>query len=175
MSPAAFMPAIRRSWRKFSSAAKARGIAIGAHPGFPDLWGFGRRTLPFTAAEIERLVAYQIGAAQALCTYAGARLGYVKAHGALSNIAMEIETIAQAIARAVKVVGLDLCCSCPRRNEIGDGGPCTRTCRRPRNLCRPRLYGRWPRLSKGRAPAPCCTTRKKPPRASSRWFRKAPS
>ncbi|MDQ6869508.1 MAG: LamB/YcsF family protein [Pseudomonadota bacterium] len=85
-------------------AAKAKGVATGAHPGFPDLWGFGRRGLPFTAGEIERLVAYQIGAANALATYAGARLGYVKVHGALSNIATEDEAIAQAIARAVKMV-----------------------------------------------------------------------
>jgi UPF0271 protein len=83
-------------------AAKAKGVAIGAHPGFPDLWGFGRRKLPFTAGEIERLVAYQIGAAQALAAYAGARLAYVKIHGSLSNIAAEDEAIAQAIARAVK-------------------------------------------------------------------------
>jgi 5-oxoprolinase (ATP-hydrolysing) subunit A len=85
-------------------AAKAKGVAIGAHPGFPDLWGFGRRGLPFSAGEIERLVAYQTGAANALAAYAGARLGYVKIHGALSNIAAEDEAIAQAIARAVKAV-----------------------------------------------------------------------
>ncbi len=85
-------------------AAKAKGIAIGAHPGFPDLRGFGRRKMPFTAGEIERLVAYQIGAAQALCIYAGARLAYVKIHGALSNTATEDGTIAEAIARAVKAV-----------------------------------------------------------------------
>jgi UPF0271 protein len=85
-------------------AAQAKGVAIGAHPGFPDLWGFGRRRFHFTAGEIERLVAYQIGAANALAAYAGARLGYVKVHGALSNIAAQNEPIAQAIARAVKMV-----------------------------------------------------------------------
>ncbi|HEV7912072.1 MAG TPA: 5-oxoprolinase subunit PxpA [Methylocella sp.] len=89
---------------KTFKAAKAKGVAAGAHPGFPDLWGFGRRALPFTVGEIERLVAYQIGAANALATYAGARLGYVKVHGALSNIATEDEAIAQAIARAAKAV-----------------------------------------------------------------------
>ncbi len=89
---------------KTFKAAKAKGVATGAHPGFPDLWGFGRRRLPFTAGEIERLVAYQISAANALATYAGARLGYVKVHGALSNIAAEDEAIAHAITRAVKAV-----------------------------------------------------------------------
>src|SRR5215471_5825080 len=82
------------------AAAKAKRVAIGAHPGFPDLWGFGRRRLPHTAGEIERLVAYQIGAASALAAYAGTRLGHVKIHGALSNIATEDEATAQAIARA---------------------------------------------------------------------------
>jgi 5-oxoprolinase (ATP-hydrolysing) subunit A len=84
--------------------AKEKGVAVGAHPGFPDLWGFGRRRLPFSAAEIERLVAYQIGAAQALAAYAGHRITHVKPHGALSNIAAEEPEIAAAIARATKIV-----------------------------------------------------------------------
>jgi 5-oxoprolinase (ATP-hydrolysing) subunit A len=104
------------------AAAKARGIAIGAHPGFPDLSGFGRRRLPFTAGEIERLVAYQIGAAQALCLYAGARLAYVKVHGALSNIAVEDEAIARAIARAVKVTGRDLWLLAPAGTKLETAG-----------------------------------------------------
>lgn len=84
--------------------AKNKEVAVGAHPGFPDLWGFGRRRLPFSAAEIERLVAYQIGAAAALAAYAGHRLTHVKPHGALSNMATEEEDIARAIARATKAV-----------------------------------------------------------------------
>ncbi len=104
------------------SAAKAKGIAIGAHPGFPDLWGFGRRRLPFTAGEIERLIAYQIGAAQALCSYAGARLGYVKIHGALANIAAEDATVAGAIARAVKMVSRDLIYLAPAGTELETAG-----------------------------------------------------
>lgn len=86
------------------TTAKARGIAIGAHPGFPDLWGFGRRRMPFMAGEIERLVAYQIGAAMGLAAYAGHRISYVKIHGALSHVAMEDESVARAIARSVKAV-----------------------------------------------------------------------
>eukprot|EP01031_Cornospumella_fuschlensis_P052949 gene52949-64681_t len=88
--------------RKVAEAAKAKGVAVGAHPGFPDLWGFGRRRMPFTAGEIERLVAYQVGAAQALATYSGHRITYVKTHGALGNIAEQEPEIAQAVARAVK-------------------------------------------------------------------------
>ncbi|GBD49150.1 5-oxoprolinase subunit PxpA [Methylopila sp. Yamaguchi] len=84
--------------------AKAKGVAVGAHPGFPDLWGFGRRRMPFTAAEIERLVAYQVGAAQALAAYAGHRITYVKAHGALANLAAAERDVADAVAKAVKAV-----------------------------------------------------------------------
>src|SRR5437773_8696467 len=84
--------------------AKARGVAVGAHPGFPDLWGFGRRRIPFSTGEIERIVAYQVGAAQALATYAGHQLTHVKAHGALGNIAAAEPEIAKAVARAVKAV-----------------------------------------------------------------------
>ncbi|TXM87879.1 5-oxoprolinase subunit PxpA, partial [Methylobacterium sp. WL116] len=87
--------------------AKANGVAVGAHPGFPDLWGFGRRRMPFTAPEIERLVAYQIGAAQALAAYAGHRIAYVKAHGALANLAAAERDVADAIARAVRAVDRD--------------------------------------------------------------------
>lgn len=88
--------------------AKERGVAVGAHPGFPDLWGFGRRRMPYSPAEIERLVAYQIGAAQALAAYAGHRITYVKAHGALANVAAEERPVADAIARAVRAVDREL-------------------------------------------------------------------
>jgi UPF0271 protein len=84
--------------------ARERGVAVGAHPGFPDLWGFGRRRIPFTTGEIERLVAYQVGAAQALATYAGHRITYVKTHGALGNIAEVDPAVAEAVARAVCAV-----------------------------------------------------------------------
>jgi 5-oxoprolinase (ATP-hydrolysing) subunit A len=84
--------------------AKQRGVAVGAHPGFPDRRGFGRRPIPFTAGEIERLVAYQIGAAQALSLYGGHRITYVKPHGALANLAETERSIADAIARAVRAV-----------------------------------------------------------------------
>ena len=85
-------------------SARARGVAVGAHPGYPDLAGFGRRPMPFTEAEIERLVAYQIGAAGAVAALEGARLGHVKAHGALANAAAADAGIASAIARGVKAV-----------------------------------------------------------------------
>ena len=88
--------------------AKARGVAVGAHPGFPDLWGFGRRRIPFTNGEIERIVAYQVGAAQALAAYAGHRISYVKTHGALGNMAEADRAVADAVVRAVKAVDASL-------------------------------------------------------------------
>jgi 5-oxoprolinase (ATP-hydrolysing) subunit A len=88
--------------------AKERGVAVGAHPGFPDLWGFGRRRIPFSTGEIERLFAYQLGAAQALAAYSGHRIAYVKSHGALGNIAETDPDVAGAIARAVGAVDRSL-------------------------------------------------------------------
>lgn len=89
--------------RTFAAACE-RGVVVGAHPGFPDLWGFGRRFIPYSAREIERLVAYQIGAAAALSTYAGHSIAYVKAHGALANLAAKERPVADAIARAIRAV-----------------------------------------------------------------------
>ncbi|MBP1318303.1 5-oxoprolinase subunit PxpA [Herbaspirillum sp. 1130] len=88
--------------------AKERGVAVGAHPGFPDLWGFGRRIIPLTPGEIERVVAYQIGAAQALSTYAGHPITYVKPHGALGNLTQTDVEVSSAIARAIKAVAPSL-------------------------------------------------------------------
>jgi len=88
--------------------ARANNVAIGAHPGFPDLQGFGRRRLPMSEREIERFVAYQIGAAQAMALIAGHKLTHVKAHGALANAAAAERGIANAIAHAIKTVDRNL-------------------------------------------------------------------
>ncbi|MDR3466175.1 MAG: LamB/YcsF family protein [Xanthobacteraceae bacterium] len=89
--------------------AKARGVSIGAHPGYHDLNGFGRRPVPgLTAAEIENLVAYQIGALQAVAALEGHRVTHVKAHGALSNVGCVDDMTARAIAAAIKAVDRDL-------------------------------------------------------------------
>lgn len=84
-----------------AAAAKARSVAIGAHPGFHDLRGFGRQVIRQPVREIERDVAYQIGAMQACAALAGHRVSYVKAHGALANLANAEPEIAKAVARAV--------------------------------------------------------------------------
>jgi UPF0271 protein len=87
--------------RTFALAAQ-KSVNVGAHPGFPDLWGFGRRVLPCTPAEIERIVAYQIGAAQALSRHAGNPIRYVKPHGALGNLTPTHPEITRAICRAIQ-------------------------------------------------------------------------
>jgi UPF0271 protein len=86
------------------AAAKKAGVAIGAHPSYPDLQGFGRRPIPYSAKEIERLVAYQLGAAMGIAALAGHRITHVKAHGSLGNRATEDAAAADAIARATKSV-----------------------------------------------------------------------
>lgn len=85
-------------------AAKEAGCSIGAHPGFNDLHGFGRRPIRMAPAEIERMVAYQIGALQAIAAYAGLKVTHLKPHGALSNIAATEAEVARAIARAIRTV-----------------------------------------------------------------------
>ncbi|GLS59143.1 LamB/YcsF family protein [Methylobacterium haplocladii] len=91
-----------------ASAAQARGVAIGAHPGFFDVRGLGRTPIRETPRRIERDVAYQIGALQACAALAGTRVTYVKAHGALANLANAEDDIAEAVARAVAGVDRSL-------------------------------------------------------------------
>ncbi|MBM3585421.1 MAG: 5-oxoprolinase subunit PxpA [Alphaproteobacteria bacterium] len=88
--------------------AAANGVSIGAHPGFDDLRGFGRRPIPVGAAEAEALVAYQIGALAGIAAAQGARVSHVKPHGALSNMAAVDDDLAGAIARAIRGVDRDL-------------------------------------------------------------------
>lgn len=101
--------------KTFGDAGK-RNVAVGAHPGFNDLWGFGRRVIPLSPGEIERMVAYQVGAAQALSAYAGNPITYVKPHGALGNLCENEKEVALAVAKAVKAVDNALICLC-----IADG------------------------------------------------------
>ena len=76
--------------------AGARGVGIGAHPGFADLQGFGRRRLTLSAEELANLVTYQLGAAQAMARAAGDRVRHFKLHGALSNMASDDAEMARA-------------------------------------------------------------------------------
>jgi UPF0271 protein len=103
--------------------AKAKGVAIGAHPSYRDLHGFGRRPVAgLTSSEIETMVAYQIGALQAVAALAGHRVTHVKAHGALSNVACADPMTARAIASAIKAVDRDLIWVVLPRSEMEHAG-----------------------------------------------------
>lgn len=84
--------------------AAARGVAVGAHPGFNDRTGFGRRVIPMTPAEIARMVAAQVGALVAVARLVPVAVRYVKPHGALGNLAARDRDVAAAIAEAVRQI-----------------------------------------------------------------------
>jgi UPF0271 protein len=87
--------------RRTVRAAHAAGVAIGAHPGLPDLVGFGRREMHVSPAEVEDLILYQVGALAAFAAAEGARLRHIKPHGALYNMAARDERLAAAISGSV--------------------------------------------------------------------------
>ena len=88
--------------------AVEKGVGIGAHPGFPDLQGFGRRRMELSHASLANLVRYQLGAAEAMATAAGGRVRHLKLHGALSNMASEDEGMARAAYEAALSVRPDI-------------------------------------------------------------------
>ena len=88
--------------RRTVRLAREAAVAVGAHPGLPDLAGFGRREIRVTPQETEDLVLYQIGALAAIAQSEGVRLRHVKAHGALYTMAARDRALAGAIARAVR-------------------------------------------------------------------------
>jgi 5-oxoprolinase (ATP-hydrolysing) subunit A len=94
--------------RETVAGAVRRGVAIGAHPGYPDLLGFGRRALAASADEVTAYVIYQVGALAAVCHAAGTRLRYVKPHGALYNRAVSDPPTAAAIANGIRMVDSSL-------------------------------------------------------------------
>lgn len=89
-------------------AARERGVAVGAHPGYPDLVGFGRRSMTCSAEEVYAFCLYQIGALAAVCRAERVPLCHVKPHGALYNQSCSDGQLARAIARAVHDAAPDL-------------------------------------------------------------------
>ena len=90
-----------RTMRMTIELAVQNNVAIGAHPGYPDLQGFGRRNMSMSVEEIHDIVLYQISALKGMCEAYGARLNHVKPHGALYNQASGSREISLAIAEAV--------------------------------------------------------------------------
>nr|WP_300309994.1 5-oxoprolinase subunit PxpA [Halomonas sp.] len=88
--------------RRTIGYAVANDVRIGAHPGYPDLVGFGRRSLAVSAQEAENLLLYQIGALDGVCRAEGTRVRYVKSHGALYNDMAANHELLRATMRAVK-------------------------------------------------------------------------
>lgn len=88
--------------------AKENNVAVGAHPGYPDLAGFGRRHMECTAEEVKDYLIYQIAALQGFCTHHGVRMQHVKPHGGLYNACVGNERLLKAVAEAVASVDKDL-------------------------------------------------------------------
>ena len=93
---------------KTVAMAKEHGVAVGAHPGFPDLMGFGRRNMVVTPAEAKAYTQYQVGALAAFCKANGVPLQHVKPYGAFYNMAAKDLALATAIAEGVASVDSNL-------------------------------------------------------------------
>lgn len=94
--------------------ANRLGVDTGAHPGLPDLMGFGRRTIKMDRAEVEKHVVYQIGALRGIAAAAGSKVSHVSYHGALGEMVNEDRDLAQTLALAISAVDRDLVvCSRP--------------------------------------------------------------
>ena len=98
--------------------AGKNGVSVGAHPGFPDLQGFGRRRMDIPAAELEAMLIYQIGALDACARAQGLRVTHVKPHGALSNIACADRKVADVVARAVHRLDTALILLAPAASQM---------------------------------------------------------
>ena len=94
--------------RKTIEIAIEKGMAIGAHPGYPDLQGFGRRSMSLSSEDVYDIVLYQLAALKGICEASGGKLHHVKPHGALYNQAAKAPDLSNAIARAVKAIDPNL-------------------------------------------------------------------
>lgn len=94
--------------QKTIAMTKKFGTAVGAHPGFPDLMGFGRRNLSVSPAEAKAYTLYQLGALDAFCITQGVKLQHVKPHGALYNMAAKDYELARGICEAIYEFDKDL-------------------------------------------------------------------
>ena len=94
--------------QKTVAMAAERGTAVGAHPGFPDLMGFGRRKMTISPAEAKAYIQYQVGALMAFTKANGLKLQHVKPHGAFYNMAAVDDKLAEAICQGIYAVDPDL-------------------------------------------------------------------
>ncbi len=108
--------------RKSIETARKRSVAVGAHPSIFDRENFGRKELPVTSSEIFDAVTYQLGVFQAIAEAAGVRPNHVKPHGALYNMAVRDEKIADAIARAIAAADARLILFAPAKSALDGAG-----------------------------------------------------
>ena len=99
--------------RRAAALAKENGVTVGAHPGYPDLMGFGRRYMALTPQEVTDCLLMQIGGLDGLCRAEGTRVSYIKPHGALYNAAAKEEALAAAIVKAILLYDPMLVLLCP--------------------------------------------------------------
>jgi UPF0271 protein len=104
------------------SAAKEHGVAVGAHPSFFDRENFGRKELKVSDQEVFDAVAYQLGIFQAIASTAGVQPNHVKPHGALYNMAVRDQKLADEIARAIESVDPKLILFAPAATELARAG-----------------------------------------------------
>jgi len=102
------------------SIAKKHNVAIGAHPGYPDLLGFGRREMQLTSEEVKNYTIYQVSALQGFVKTAGVDLQHVKPHGALYNTAVKDEKISKGIVEAVKALNHNLIIFAPAKSVLAN-------------------------------------------------------
>jgi len=105
--------------KKTVSLAKKHGVKVGAHPGLPDLQGFGRREMNLTPEEIYTIVVYQVGALKGFTDAAGIPLHHVKPHGSLYGMAHRNENVAKAICQAVKDIDSQLLLYIMEKGVVG--------------------------------------------------------
>jgi UPF0271 protein len=106
--------------RKTVGLARRDGVQVGAHPGLPDLQGFGRREMNLTVEEVYDIVVYQVGALKAFVEAAGMKLHHVKPHGSLYGLVHRREEMAQAVCRAVKDIDPRLYLYIMKKGLIGE-------------------------------------------------------
>ncbi len=104
--------------RRTVRSAKKRGVEIGAHPGFPDLMGFGRREMNVSKEDLINYIIYQVGALEGIARAEGVELQHVKLHGALYNMAWVRKDYAEALAEAVKLINPSLIIIAPPYSEM---------------------------------------------------------